>query len=294
MISRGTAAQIQRLYQIVFCEDEANFGVALLNKDKLYMFLYEDYHEAWFLDIIRRRVETADQLKHFILDLHTGHAYVSKTHNMDQKRERGQGLLKALAVSMLKILEPDLDTPSLVNYPNEALAIALKLGLELDGYIWKNRKLIAVDSSVIDEVEEQNLLEQLIDDLAFPATATIKHHLELAQDAYIDGRWSDTISNARNFFEAILKEIAEALHAKLNGAPLTLQRPVEIREYLESTGFVDRTEKESISRVYGLISNTGSHPNMAHQDQARLMRNLALTFSQYLLLQWTGYLKANP
>jgi hypothetical protein len=41
-----------------------------------------------------------------------------------------------------------------------------------------------------------------------------------------------------------------------------------------------------LAKNYGLISNTGSHPNTAHQDQARLMRNLALIYSQYILLQW--------
>ena len=70
--------------------------------------------------------------------------------------------------------------------------------------------------------------------------------------------------------------------------------PKEVRTFLESEKLIDQAEKEAIAKVYGLISNTGSHPNIAQKDQARLMRNLALTFSQYILLKWEGYLKNNP
>jgi hypothetical protein len=116
----------------------------------------------------------------------------------------------------------------------------------------------------------------------------------MCQTAYLESRWNDTISNARNFLEAILSQVGNALHLKLQNSPLITHRPVEIRDYLASAGLIDDTEKQAIARIYGLISNTGSHPNIAAEDEARLMRNLALTFSQYILLQWEGYLRNNP
>ena len=169
--------------------------------------------------------------------------------------------------------------------------------LELDGYIYKEGTLYPTEPSVIDEKEEQSYLELLIDNLSLSDAPIIKHHLQLSEQAYVDSRWSDTISNARSFLEAILGQIADSLHTKLNGTPLpasTASQPRQVRDYLEGTAFIDGVEKQTIAKVYGLISNTGSHPNMAHKDQARLMRNLALTFSQYILLQWDGYLKNNP
>lgn len=80
----------------------------------------------------------------------------------------------------------------------------------------------------------------------------------------------------------------------MGGSPLTTTRPVEIRDYLASAGLINDTEKQAVARIYGLISNTGSHPNIAAEDEARLMRNLALTLSQYIRLQWEAYLKNNP
>ena len=38
------------------------------------------------------------------------------------------------------------------------------------------------------------------------------------------------------------------------------------------------------------MSDTGGHPYMAAKDQARLMRHLALTFSQFVLLRLEGYI----
>ena len=39
---------------------------------------------------------------------------------------------------------------------------------------------------------------------------------------------------------------------------------------------------------------TGSHPYIAQQDQARLLRQLALVLSQFILLRYQGYLNQKP
>ena len=48
---------------------------------------------------------------------------------------------------------------------------------------------------------------------------------------------------------------------------------------------LEKKEKEAIAKVYGLLSDTGSHPYIADRDQARLMRHLSLTFSQLTRFQ---------
>jgi hypothetical protein len=294
MISRKAALHVQNLYYTLFCEiSEFMFG-AYLHKDRLYDFLYENDFEGWFLDLYQRQVKTSEDLRHFILNLHTGMAYVSKHQTLSDKKAIGQSMIKRLATSVLKMLEPDFNSPTAGNNPDVVLGKALVNRLALDGYLYKNGQLFPIQSSVVDEQEEQSVLEQLINRLNLSDSALVKHHLELAETAYLESRWNDTISNARNFLEAILSQVASALHLRLQNSQLNTHRPVDIRDYLASAGLINETEKQAIAKIYGLISNTGSHPNIAAEDEARLMRNLALTFSQYILLQWDGYLRNNP
>ena len=58
-----------------------------------------------------------------------------------------------------------------------------------------------------------------------------------------------------------------------------------MRQYLERQGIFERKERESIDKLYGLLSETGAHPYMAESDQARLLRQLSLTLSQFVLLR---------
>jgi hypothetical protein len=299
MISRKSTVRIQQFYELVFCPDPLGYG-PLLDKEKLHYFLYEEEHEGWFVDLFDRHVKYVPDLKRFILNLHTGMAYVSKTQTLNDKKAIGQSMLKRLAISILKEAEGIITANQ--PEPKEILQIkshvdALTRQLQLDGYIYKNEGLFPIESSAVDEQEEQGYLENLIDGMSLRDSALIKHHLSLSEDHFLKGTWGDSISNSRNFLESLLEQIANALHIKQTGNPLPQNissRPVEVRKYLEQEGLIDSVERESLAKNYGLISNTGSHPNMAHQDQARLMRNLALTFSQYILLQWAGYLKNNP
>jgi hypothetical protein len=74
-------------------------------------------------------------------------------------------------------------------------------------------------------------------------------------------------------------------------SPDVLTKPVMVRDYLEQVGLLEKKEKEAVSQVYGLLNNTGGHPYIAERDQARLMRHLALTFSQFVLLRLEGILR---
>ena len=98
------------------------------------------------------------------------------------------------------------------------------------------------------------------------------------------------ISNSRKVLEAVLQQIA-AVHSEKRGAPLkaeVLERAARVRDYLEEAKILGKKEKDAIASIYGLLSETGGHPHIAHRDQARLMRHLALTFSQFVLLRFQG------
>jgi hypothetical protein len=115
----------------------------------------------------------------------------------------------------------------------------------------------------------------------------------LSAEHYENGKWDDSISNSRKFFECVLQETASKhSHAKKKFAlpTATLERPVLIREYLEKEGLLETKETEAIAKIYSLLSHTGNHPYMAEKDQARLLRHLALTLSQFVLLRLQGSL----
>jgi hypothetical protein len=67
-----------------------------------------------------------------------------------------------------------------------------------------------------------------------------------------------------------------------------------VRDYLEQNGLLEGKEKDALAKVYGLLSETGGHPYMAQNEQARLLRHLALSFSQFAMLRFRGCLAARP
>ena len=73
-----------------------------------------------------------------------------------------------------------------------------------------------------------------------------------------------------------------------------LRNASDIRTFLEKQNVLTSIEHQTLARVYGLLSSTGGHPYIAEKDQARLMRHLALTFSQFALLRYEGFKKATP
>lgn len=294
MISRMSSLLAYQLYESAFVNDD--LGWATLNYEELWEFLYKNDLEGWVLTALKP-IQTASGFKTFFLGIHSGTSFEASRCTAHRKQQIEQRVLKDLIETILKMLEPDFHDDSGKHRGINLLASALLRQLELDGYMFRNNKLYPLETSVIDEQAEQGYLELLIDNSGLSDVAVVKHHLELCEQAYLDSRWSDAISNSRNFFESILGQVGNALSMKNYGLALgshIAARPVEVRKFLENEDFIDSVEREALAKIYGLISNTGSHPNMAHQDQARLMRHLALTFSQYALLQWIGYQKNNP
>src|ERR1700730_14577955 len=184
-----------------------------------------------------------------------------------------------------------------IERPSEAIIEQLKPSLEMDGYVYQAGHLYPTESAVIDTIEQRTALERLVDSVALNKKAVIKHHIQESERAYAEQRWGHSISDARNILEAILREVAAVHHLKTKGATIpddVYKSAAKVRDYLLSESLIDKSEQDALWKIYGLISNTGSHPNIAEKDQARLMRYLSLAFCEYVLLQWEGYLKNNP
>jgi hypothetical protein len=249
----------------------------LLFNPTLYDFLYDREYEAWFLSIAKSWIDARIPIDNEIMRIHTGESIVSATQNLEwnKRRELGQTLLKRLATDILRIYENLKITatnpadPKTINtivtvvksmFPASEVVKILRKQLELDGYIFRDGNLYFNESSVIKEREEQSILKLLVDNLPIQNKPVILNHLKLSEEHYLNGKWGDSIANTRNFLEEILKQIALKMHDKKQLTTPFKNKPFEIRDFLEQEGFIEKTEKEAIAKVYGLISNTGSHP----------------------------------
>jgi hypothetical protein len=166
--------------------------------------------------------------------------------------------------------------------------------LELDGYVYRDSKLLSSEEDVVDVEEEKGVLKNLYESLNLNHKDVAFHHLDLSEEHYLEKRWDDTISNSRKFLECVLQEAAELINFRNKGSHLSktiYESPSQIRAYLVQEGILEVKEKDAILKVYSLLSHTGGHPYMAENDQARLLRHLALTLSQFVLLRIQGAIK---
>ena len=176
----------------------------------------------------------------------------------------------------------------------EAKVTRLQRTLELDGYLFRNGRLLRPEDDVLNAEEEAEVLETLYTSLALAEKNVAINHLKMSEEHYHAERWIDCITNARSFLEATLREVAAAHSQSIKGQSLpneTYKRPVNVRDYLNAEGLLDADEKKALADVYGLLSGKGSHPYMAEKDQARLLRQLALVLSQFVLLRFDGVLR---
>lgn len=304
MISRRTSRLLAETYARVFRKHNTgsrrntyptNYTYYTVNSISLYDFLYDRDYSIWFCNEARGIKSYSDTrpLKDFIMKLHTGETQykATETWSWEDRKQLGQKYLTDLAQDILNYWHNDYSDH--FKKETNGLIDELLKSLELDGYVYQDSRLLAPEDDVLDVQEATGLLEFLFSSLNLNNKATAFHHMSLSEEHYIAHKWDDSISNSRKFLESVLQEVA-ALHSlKINNKQLpekVYTRPVAIRDYLEEEGLLEKKEKETLANVYGLLSQTGGHPYMARNDQARLLRHLALTFSQFVMLRFKGSL----
>ncbi len=295
MISRRTAIIVSDIYNEKFVKSQSSYSSIHGSKrtysndrHALYDFLYEHDYDAWFcgkaekLGRYSNPVKPRD-VKEMIMKLHTGETQVSATPDWTwkQRQQLGQRLLEELADDILPGVQGT-DTGK-----------ELLRSLELDGYTYRDSRLLAPETDVLDVQEETGVLQSLYKSLGLGDEQVVLYHLALSEDHYLAGRWDDSISNSRKFLEGVLREVASVYSTRRKNSPIspsTYTSPVGVRDYLQNEGLLEAKEKQALSSVYGLLSNTGGHPYMAQNEQARLLRHMALTFSQFVMLRLQGNL----
>ena len=301
MIGRKAALKLSEVYHYVFSSyrhvsDRTGYH---LNDDRLHDFLYERDYEAWFLNLVDALpTYNPRSLREFMMKLHTGESIVKATpeHTWEGRATLGQQLLRKLAQDII-VWHSDKEIGVYEKKTADVTLPQLVKLLELDGYVYRSGKLYLSESNVMDEEQEQGLLEHLVEELQLGSVGILRHHLALSETDYLDSKWDDSIINSRKFLELVLEQIAEKhslATTKQHLTDRTLGKPVEIRKYLQNSNLLSEDEVAAVAKVYGLLSETGGHPYIAAQDQARLARNLALTLAQFALLRFKGFGTANP
>lgn len=299
MISRKSTKILAEMFFDIFAKYSSRYDIHgnrqrtySLDNDALYDFLFESDYEPWILNAIKNlRTYDKRSLKEFIMKLHTGESLSNATINWswEQRMKLGQRLIKDLAEDILNHVQTLSVTYSdVISNKNNLIST-----LELDGYLYRDNIIYFSESSIIDVEETHGILAKLILLTSIENHDTIIHHLNLSEEHYINNKWDDSISNSRKFLEGILQEVASRHHILVSNSRLSIsifEKPFEIRNYLESVGLIEKKEKEAISKNYSLLSETGSHPYIAEKDQARLLRYISLTFAEFILLRFNGFI----
>ncbi len=296
MISRQSSLAIAEAYTQRFTHRSFSRHGGSTEKvysHNIYDFLYENEYEAWFCNLARapNYIRT---FKDFWLKIHTGESLTpaTKEWSWEQRRKLGQRILKDISRDYLRWYETVKNDP-FYGKSYQPSADKLRRRLELDGYVFRDGELLQQQSDVLNVEEETGILNLLFSRSGLARATDAFEFLRLGEEHFVAGRWSDCISNVRKFFELTLQEGARSLgrarEDSLNEA--SLSRPADVRQYLERQGLFERKERESIDKLYGLLSETGAHPYMAESDQARLLRQLSLTLSQFVLLRLEAALK---
>ncbi len=262
--------------------------------DKLYDFLFDNEFPGGFCNDAKKTYNaySTRNLKEFIMKLHTGETLVRGTPewSWEQRSALGQSYLHDLAEVIIKHKSTldDRFESHIIRSIDSLIA-----QLELEGYEYKNGKLLISEADVLDITEEVGTIENLYRELGLDNTETTFHHLSLSEEHYHNKKWDDSISNSRKFLECIIREVAATHSIRKKGAKLDsdiYSNQKSIRSYLEKEGLLEAKEREAITSVYGLLSETGGHPNMAESEEARLLRHLSLTLSQFVMLRLRGAL----
>ena len=295
MISRKTAKLLAKQYHNEFTSLRNSGGrnvTRYVDSADMYDFLYERDYEAWFCNLAKEYMSPRE-FEEFVMRLHTGESLAKSTDGWtwEKRGQLGQTLLVRLAADLLQRLS----TPAKAAYDEEKRKTkyeTLLRSVELDGYVFRNGSLLRSEADVLDVQEEHGVLVNLYRDLALVDFETMKHHLDKSEEHYVAGGWDDSISNSRRFLEQVLREVAAAHSLKETSTEIpkaTYETPRLTRDYLETAGLVIEEEKRAIAGLYGVLSHTGGHPYMAEKDQARLLRQLALTIAQFAMLRYKGF-----
>ena len=100
-----------------------------------------------------------------------------------------------------------------------------------------------------------------------------------------NSKWEDSIHNSRKLYEIVLKECAKYYSKNIakDNQNLSNAKPVEVRLYLEKNKYFSEDESNIIQYYYKYLSNIGSHPKLALEEQADFSRVMSINTILYAI-----------
>lgn len=237
-------------------------------EDELRNFLFEFDIDGFTINKICNSCITKNDLKKSILNIHTGYFY-NKEKYFDFIK-MGQKDIKGLVIGIFyRNLQP------------ESLAFLENL-LRIDGYIYEKEKLYEINTDVDDKA---NLIKNKFKKLGFDNEKEFNIFYSNMNEHFENSKWEDSIHNSRKLFEIVLKECANYYSKNIakDNENLLNARPVDIRLYLEKNNYFSDDESNIIQYYYKYLSNIGSHPKLALEEQADFSRVMSINTILYAI-----------
>jgi hypothetical protein len=129
----------------------------------------------------------------------------------------------------------------------------LKVQLTADGYKFDGFAIHAtLRARPVVELADQ-ALRTALEQLTFPLANEVKENLASAEQHFEEPDYNGALQNLRLALKFTLEGVARALESQ-TGKRLPSERENEVRDYLESVGFLSREEKNGLAGIYGLLS----------------------------------------
>jgi len=127
--------------------------------------------------------------------------------------------------------------------------------------------------------------ERLIGDLSsLGFSEKLTEFLKFAEVEFLKAQgefsYKTSVDQVRSFFAELLNESAEKVATRrgesLVAAKVDTKYPVQVRKYLQETGFFSDQFKTLVEGLYKFMSDEGTHTLGATKDVARIARNIAI------------------
>ena len=237
-------------------------------EDELRSFLFEFGIDGFTIEKISHSFITKENLKKDILNIHTGYFYNKEKYFNFTKM--GQKDIKGLAIGILyRKLQP------------ESLEVLENL-LRIDGYIYEKEKLYEINTDVDDKA---NLIKSKFKKFGFNNEEEFDVFYSNMNEHFENSKWEDSIHNSRKLYEIVLKECAIYYSENIvkDNKNLLNAKPVDIRLYLEKNKYFSDDESNIIQYYYKYLSNVGSHPKLALEEQADFSRVMSINTILYAI-----------
>ncbi|MBQ9023907.1 MAG: hypothetical protein IJ105_01645 [Bacilli bacterium] len=239
-----------------------------ISEDLLRNFLFEFNIDGFTINKICKCYYNKSDLKKQILDMHTGYFYNKTEYNSFVSL--GQKDIKGIAIGILyKKLQPE-SLNSLENL------------LRIDGYIYEKEKIYEINTDVDDKA---NIIKNQFYKFGFNNQEEFDTFYANMNEHFENSKWEDSIHNSRKLYEIVLKECAIYYSKNIakDNIDLSNAKPVDIRLYLEKNNYFSEDESNIIQYYYKYLSNIGSHPKLALEEQADFSRVMSINTILYAI-----------